>query len=385
MKKTNFISKTIILLLFSTILVCSVPLKKEKALKGRLHEINLRNLELTKDNFGFFIFYSLCYTSILFIGLVELCILCQHKCDCNYEEKLPNKCIFLYFSLCGCLIVMTVVLIILNEWILILGAFLHLIAFVIGSLIYLVKCLQNKKKYCTDICTMEYLSELASYPCPYYCACCFTPCPTEFCPLAWKLFILILYVVGSAIEYYLFLLFYMLLMLLTKIFSSCRCCKSGCKCICCDCSCCCECCHCCKCCLKKKKQTIPTDEQNNEQNDVCVTTLKAEAVYYESFVTNESEIDKNNNENNNEIEEVKAYENENGNNNENYKEISEGNVYENEKGNDNENNNENYKKISEGNVYENEKGNDNENYKEISKGNIYENENGNVIGNNNNV
>ena len=39
--------------------------------------------------------------------------------------------------------------------------------------------------------------------------------------------------------------------------------------------------------------------------------MKAEAVYYEPFVSNESEINKNNNENNNEIEEVNAYDIEN--------------------------------------------------------------------------
>ena len=54
--------------------------------------------------------------------------------------------------------------------------------------------------------------------------------------------------------------------------------------------------------------------------------MKAEAVYYEPFVSNESEINKNNNE----IEEVNAYDIENRNNNENneenYKKISEGNA-----------------------------------------------------------
>ena len=227
---------------------------------------------------------------------------------------------------------------------------------------------KKTKKYCTDICTMEYLSELARYPCPNYCACCFIPCPQEFMSQILMCAMVVIYVIGSAIEYYLFLLFYMFLMLLTKIFSSCFSCKSCCKCKCCDCSCCsccsccCECCRCCKCCFKKKKETIPTDKQNNEQNDVCITTLKAEAVYYEPFVSNESEINKNNNENNNEIEEVNAYDIENRNNNENneenYKKISEGNAYKNESGNDNENNEDNYIKIPEGNVYENENGND---------------------------
>jgi len=103
LKKTNFISKTIILFLFSPILVCSAPFKKENPLKGRTHEINLRNLELSNNNIGTFL-----------IGLIELYSLYRHNCDCQYEEKLPNKCIFLYFSLCGCLIDITVVLIIIK-------------------------------------------------------------------------------------------------------------------------------------------------------------------------------------------------------------------------------------------------------------------------------
>ena len=379
MKKTNFISKTIILLLFSSILVCSAPFKKENPLKGRTHEINLRNLELSTDNMGFMIIYSFCLFSVLIMGIIELCNLCRHNCDCEYEEKLPNKCIFLYFSLCGSLIVMIITIFVLEEKFIILSSFLNLGAFVISSIIFLVKCINNKKKYCTDICTMEYLKELAMYPCPYYCACCYITFPQEFWSAIAMLLMVVIYVVGSAIEYYLFLLFYMFLMLLTKIFSSCFSCKSGCNCKCCDClccsccSCCCGCCHCCKCCIKKKEQSIPTEEQNDEQNDVCVTTLKAEAMYYESFATNESEINKNNNENNNEIEEVNAYE------------------YENDNNNDNVNNNEKYNKISEGNVYENENDNNNDNvnnngnYNKISEENVYENENGYDLGNNNNV
>ena len=121
-------------------------MKKDKPYKGRIYENNLRNLELTPDNFIFFTIYSLCFTSIFFIGLIELCILCRHKCDWNYEEKLPNKCIFLYFSLCGCLIAMVIVYIIIKEKNLFLISFLHLTAFVIGSIIFLVKCIQKKQK-----------------------------------------------------------------------------------------------------------------------------------------------------------------------------------------------------------------------------------------------
>ena len=74
---------------------------------------------------------------------------------------------------------------------------------------------------------MEYLSELARYPCPNYCACCFIPCPQEFMSQILMCAMVVIYVIGSAIEYYLFLLFYMFLMLLTKIFSSCFSCKSS--------------------------------------------------------------------------------------------------------------------------------------------------------------
>ena len=58
---------------------------------------------------------------------------------------------------------------------------------------------------------MEYLSELARYPCPNYCACCFIPCPQEFMSQILICAMVVIYVIGSAIEYYLFLLFYMFL------------------------------------------------------------------------------------------------------------------------------------------------------------------------------
>ena len=284
MKKTNFISKTIILLLFSSILVCSAPYKKDKSFKGRIYANNLRNLKLTNDNFGFFIILSFCAVGTLLMGLIELCLLCCHKCQCENEERLPDKCLFLYFSLCGCIIVTSIVYLIIKDEIIFYCLFTFLGPFVISSIIYLVKCINNKNKYCTDICTMEYLCELAKYPYPYYCACCLcNTFPKELCSRLGMFALVVAYVIGSAIEYYLFLLLYMFIMLITKIFSCCFSCKSCCKCKCCDCSCCsccsccCECFRCCKCCFKKKKETIPTDDQNNEQNDVCITTLKAEA------------------------------------------------------------------------------------------------------------
>ena len=145
--------------------------------------------------------------------------------------------------------------------------------FVISSIIFLVKCINNKKKYCTDICTIEYLHELAKYPCPYYCACCYIALPKEIWSAMYMFLMVLIYVIGSAIEYYLFLLIYMFLMLLTKIFSSCFS----------------------ICCPKKKEQTIPI----NAQNDVCETPLKPEVVFYESFVINEAIINKDNTENKN--------------------------------------------------------------------------------------
>ena len=329
MKKTNFISKTIILLLFSSILVCSAPYKKDKSFKGRIYANNLRNLKLTNDNFGFFIILSFCAVGTILMGLIELCLLCCHKCQCENEERLPDKCLFLYFSLCGCIIVSTIVYLIIKDEIIFYCLFTFLGPFVISSIIYLVKCINNKNKYCTDICTMEYLCELAKYPYPYYCACCLcNTFPKELCSRLGMLALVVAYVIGSAIEYYLFLLLYMFIMLITKIFSFC------------------------KCCTKKKEQTNPT----NAPNDASQTPLKPEAVFNEAFVINEPIIIKGNNENNNEISENNAYgyengyDNYNGNNNENY----------NEKGNDNYNGNynENYNKISEGNFHPNENGND---------------------------
>ena len=181
---------------------------------------------------------------------------------------------------------------------------------------------------------MEYLRALAAYPYPLYCFCILV-CDEKTCDcrncesctkeIAGRILIIpcfaiyaFIYVIGSSIEYYLFLFVYMFLMLLTKIFTYELSCDSDsdsdCKC----CSCCCECCQCYKCCSKKNKVNIP----NNEPNDVPITTLRAEAFYFESFRVNETVVSKNDNENNNEIEEEE-------NPHENNNEIEEENVYEN--------------------------------------------------------
>lgn len=340
MKKINLISKTFTIFLFSSILAFSSFYNKEKPINGRIPEIpeiNLRNLEDFKFIFIINIICSACFASYLFVILFEICehYCCNNCiCGCQCEHELPNRCTFLYYCLNGLIIILIIHYFIFKQTEELYTLFALSGAFVIYSIIYHVKYCHNPKQYCNEICTMEYLRALAAYPYPLYCFCIlvcdektcdFRNCESCTKEIVGRILLIpcfaiyaFIYVIGSAIEYYLFLFVYMLLMLLTKIFTCELSCDSDsdsdCKC----CSCCCECCHCCKCCSKKNKVNIP----NNEPNDVPITTLRAEAFYFESFRVNETVVSKNDNENNNEIEEEE-------NPHENNNEVEEENVYEN--------------------------------------------------------
>ena len=328
MKKTNFLLKTIIILLFSSILIFSSSFKKERTFTKRIHEINLRNLEEKKWQLILSLCCSILHGTSEVVILIELCILCSNQCHCETEDH--NKLTFFYFCINGLIMIFTVAYVLLKttEYLIILSIYLGL--FFIFSIIYLVKCCGNSEKYCTGICTGEHLKDLAKLPLPMYCICGEVCCCCEenscgaFClgiPFA------LIFIIGTTIEYYLFLLVYMFFMLLFNIFTCgfCEDCDCNCKncgncnncgncgncCNSCNCSCCCECCHCCKCCSKENKNNIP----NDNQDDICVTRLRVEAVYYESYIVNESEIKKNDNESNNEIDEVNVYEMDNYNEN----------------------------------------------------------------------
>ena len=97
--------------------------------------------------------------------------------------------------------------------------------------------------------------ELAKYPYPYYCACCLcNTFPKELCSRLGMLALVVAYVVGSAIEYYLFLLLYMFIMLITKIFSFC------------------------KCCTKKKEQTNPTNAPNDASQTPMLMDMRMDMI-----------------------------------------------------------------------------------------------------------
>ena len=216
--------------------------------------------------------------------LIELCILCGNHCECETEDEQPNICTFYYFCLNRLIIILIVTYILLKDTFYLYLSFINLGAFVICSIIYLVKCCGNSEKYCTGICTAVYLKKLAGLPFPLYCACGRACCCCEEGSCLAYLFgipFALIFVIGTAFDYYLFLLVYMFFMLLSKIFScafcedcdcncnNCGCCRDcgncGNYCNCCNCSCCCECCHCCKCCSKEDKKNIP----NNNQDDIC--------------------------------------------------------------------------------------------------------------------
>ena len=346
MKKTNFILKTFIILLFSSISVFSASFNKKKRIIG--HEINLRNLEDSKLYPVINIIFIVCSTSNGVTILIELFAFCYDRCKCDCENELPNRCTFIYFYLNGFIIVFIVFIIFrfINEGpnksaaLYFIFTFLAILA--IFSIIYHIKYCRNRAQYCNEICTKKHLAKLASYPYKEYSSCfCYDisdfscrdcSCNNSeisccniiisFICIILNSICMLIYIIGTVFYFYLSLLIYMFLMLFTKLFTCnfscdgnsdnnsgcCSCCSACCSCCSC-CSCCCECCHCCKCCSKENKQDIPSDNKT----DVCVTTLRAEAYFYESYEVNESVENKNNNENNDEIEEENVYENNNDN------------------------------------------------------------------------
>ena len=287
MAKHNFISKYITLLLFTSILVFSTSFKKE---------IPLRNLDTSTFSYVAYICLNISFGVFYITVFFESCSLCCDECKCEDEDEHPNKYTFLYFSLIGKMLILTAFHFLNKETDVSYLFFIGLGMFVISSIIYIVKSCQNPKNYCSNICTAKYLKDLASYPIPIYCVCAFICCSSEekeICACIYMSIIALFYIVGTAIEYYLFLLIYMFLMLLTQIFTCSLC--NECDCDCDDCSCCCECCS------KKNKQKM----QIKNQDDAHIITLRAEAVFIDSHIV----INESTDETNNEIEEENDYKN----------------------------------------------------------------------------
>ena len=288
MKKINILSKAITLLSFVFILIFCL-------LSTRKQEINLRYLD-ENIPIGLIIviscIYSSCFVSffsfLLIFEFFKVCCGCSECGNWEREDIQPNKHTFFYFILNG-LLILNVLTYFFGRVLGIEYQFIGISAiFIIWTIIYSIRCCKNPKAYCIIICSREYLNNLAIYPFIYFhnfyndedCGCREDHCTifkVIFCPL-WPIL-----TVGALFGYYIFLLFFVIFWLLIKMFISCGCCKCDncCDCSCCSCCGCCLYCDCCICCFQKRNKNNQNISSDNE-NDVYVTRLRVDAVFFET-------------------------------------------------------------------------------------------------------
>ena len=288
MKKINFLSKVITLILFSSILVSSLSFRKDWSFHTRKYEINLRNLkENTPLVIVISIFYSTCFVSFFFFLFYFLKITNE---ICRNESLQPNFNTFFYFVLNGLLILNVLCLFFGN----VLGIEYQLIGvsliYVIWSIKFLVKCRKNPENFCSDICSGGYLKDLALFPLEFVNEFCYKDdrcCDKEVkskihllcCPYSF------IFCCGTLIGYYLFLIVFIFFWSLINILKCCSYICDDCP-DCCNCDCCKSCHCCCTCCCKKKNQNTTHDNED----DICVARPRDDAIYLEATVHYEIEI-----------------------------------------------------------------------------------------------
>lgn len=186
-------------------------------------------------NYIYCIFLMLLYFIIFFLLPVELFNSCCRRIeggDWEEGELLPNKHTFFYFILNGLLILNVLCFFfgaipksVIRDFLIGIG-----VIDVIWTIIYIVRCCQNPKSYCTDISSGEYILHLIAYPCFYFDnyikrECC---CSNEYNIIVAAIIFGLLYfllVVEAIIGYYSFLVVFIIFWLLLKMFYLCFSCE----------------------------------------------------------------------------------------------------------------------------------------------------------------